>query len=142
MDVSDILKDKGSDVVALAADDSVADAVALLANHYIGSVVVRDTSGGIAGIVSERDVVRSLHEHGAAVLGKTVGELMTTDVVTCGKHDPIAGIMAMMTAHRFRHVPVVEDGKLAGIISIGDVVRSRIEEAQAEVDALRQYILT
>ena len=140
MDVSDILKHKGSDVIGLTVDDTVAEAVALMAKNQIGAVLVKDASGGIAGILSERDVVRSLHELGGGVLDKPVAELMTTDVVTCAAGDPIAGIMAMMTAHRFRHLPVIDDDKLVGMISIGDVVRNRIEEAQAEVDALRQYI--
>lgn len=140
MYVSDMLKSKGGDVIAVDASDPVGAALKMMVENQIGAVLVKDALGGIAGILSERDLVRAVHEHGAAVVAKTVGELMTTQVVTCGPQDPVAGIMAMMTAHRFRHVPVVDDGRVIGMISIGDVVKNRIEEAQSEVDALRRYI--
>jgi CBS domain-containing protein len=102
--------------------------------------VTDDSGGGIAGILSERDVVRGMHAHGDKGFAKPVSELMTAEVVTCDPKDPVAAIMGMMTAQRFRHVPVVQEGKLVGMISIGDVVKSRIEEAQSEVEALRHYI--
>jgi CBS domain-containing protein len=140
MYVSDILKSKGAKVIALGATEPVSAAVALLAENKIGAVLVTDEGGGIAGIVSERDVVRAIHAHREKVLSKKVGELMTKEVVTCDPKDPVAAIMGMMTSQRFRHVPVVEEGKLIGMISIGDVVKSRIEEAQSEVEALRHYI--
>jgi CBS domain-containing protein len=107
--------------------------------NRIGAVLVLDAQGQIAGILSERDLVRSLPRH-KSILDKTVGDLMTAPVITCSSKDPVAAIEGLMTANRFRHVPVVDDGQLVGIISIGDVVKNRIEEAQAEVDALRRYI--
>ncbi len=108
--------------------------------NRIGAVLVVDADGGIAGILSERDLVRGLPRHGKMILEKTVGELMTSPVITCSSKDPVAAIEGLMTSNRFRHVPVVDDGRLVGMISIGDVVKNRIEEAQAEVDALRRYI--
>jgi CBS domain-containing protein len=140
MFVSDILKGKGRNVVSLTSEQPVGEALALMAQHRIGAVLVLDAGGGIAGILSERDLVRAMHRHGKAVFDKRVADLMTTPVVTCSPKDPVGAIEGMMTAQRFRHVPVVEEGKLIGIVSIGDVVKNRIEEAEAEVDALRRYI--
>ncbi len=140
MYVANILKVKGNDIVTISPGEPVAAALAMLAEKRIGSLLVLDEQGKIAGILSERDLVRAMHKHHDQFLNKRVGELMTTRVVTCSSKDPVAAIMGMMTAQRFRHVPVVDDGKLIGIISIGDVVKSRIEEAEAEVDALRLYI--
>lgn len=140
MYVSDILKAKGDKVITLGSAAPVSAAVALLAENRIGAVLVTDDAGGIAGILSERDVVRAMHVHREKVFAKTVGELMTHEVVTCDPKDPVAAIMGMMTSQRFRHVPVLDAGKLVGMISIGDVVKSRIEEAQSEVEALRHYI--
>lgn len=140
MYVSDILKKKGESVITLGATEPVSVAVALLAENRIGAVLVIDDRSDIAGILSERDVVRGMHVHGESAFAKPVGELMTAEVVTCEPKDPVAAIMGMMTAQRFRHVPVIQDGNLVGMISIGDVVKSRIEEAQSEVEALRHYI--
>jgi CBS domain-containing protein len=140
MYVSDILKAKGNNVITLRTTEPVSAAVSLLAENRIGAVLVTDERGGIAGILSERDVVRGMHAHGDKAFAKPVSELMTAEVVTCDPKDPVAAIMGMMTAQRFRHVPVVQEGKLVGMISIGDVVKSRIEEAQSEVEALRHYI--
>ncbi|HSO42469.1 MAG TPA: CBS domain-containing protein [Rhodospirillales bacterium] len=140
MYVSDILKVKGGEVVSITATETIYAALSLLATNKIGAVLVTDPQGGIAGIMSERDLVRAMHKYGKDLFDKHVGDLMTSNVVTCSPKDPVAAIMGMMTSQRFRHVPVVEDGKLAGMISIGDVVKSRIEEAQFEVDALRRYI--
>ena len=138
--VSDILKDKGDRVVSIGAHESARAAIALMVQNRIGAVLAKQPDGGIAGILSERDVVAAMHAHGEQTFTKPVGELMTKDVVTCAPDDPVAGVMAMMTAQRFRHMPVVAGDRLVGMISIGDVVKNRIEEAQAEVDALRQYI--
>jgi CBS domain-containing protein len=140
MFVSEILKGKGGNVVSVTSEQPVGEALAIMAKHRIGAVLVVDPGGGIAGILSERDLVRAMHNHGKAVFDKLVGDLMTTPVVTCSPKDPVGAIEGMMTAQRFRHVPVVEDGKLIGIVSIGDVVKHRIEEAEAEVEALRRYI--
>ena len=140
MFVSDILKGKGGNVVSLLSQQPVSEALALMAQHRIGAVLALDTSGGIAGILSERDLVRAMHRYGKAVFDKRVSDLMTTPVVTCSPKDPVGAIEGMMTSQRFRHVPVVEEGELIGIVSIGDVVKNRIEEAEAEVEALRRYI--
>ena len=140
MYVSDILKTKGDTIVSLSADEPIHAALALMATNRIGAVLVIDANGAIAGIVSERDLVRSMHTHGKEFFDKRVSELMTATVVTCSPKDPIPAIMGMMTSQRFRHVPVIDEGKVVGMISIGDVVKSRIEEAQFEVDALRRYI--
>ena len=140
MFVADILKRKGGTITSVTPEQPIAEAVALMAQHRIGAVLVVDGGGGIAGILSERDLVRAMNKNGKAVFDKTVGDLMTSPVVTCTPKDPVGAIEGMMTAQRFRHVPVIEDGKLVGIVSIGDVVKTRIEEAEAEVDALRRYI--
>ncbi len=112
----------------------------MMNQHRIGAVLIMTERGEIAGILSERDLVRAMHRFGRDVFDKTVSELMTAPVITCSPRDPIAAIVGMMTAQRFRHVPVVEDRRLIGLICIGDVVKSHIEEAEAEVDALRRYI--
>lgn len=140
MYVTDILRSKGARIVSVSEDDSVNDAIGLLCSNRIGAVLVLDKQGGLAGILSERDLVRGLQRHGKAVFDKPITELMTTQVITCSPGDPVASIEGLMTANRFRHVPVMENNQLVGVISIGDVVKNRIEEAQAEVDALRRYI--
>lgn len=140
MYVANILKAKGNEIMTISPGEPVAAALEILGEKRIGALLVLDDNGKIAGILSERDLVRAMQKHHEKVFSKRVGDLMTTRVVTCSSKDPVAAIMGMMTAQRFRHVPVVDDGKLVGIISIGDVVKSRIEEAEAEVDALRQYI--
>lgn len=139
MKVADILKFKGADIVSIGPEEPVVAAVALLAENRIGAVLVMD-GDKLLGILSERDIVRALNDHKEAVVQKRVNDLMTREVVTCRPEDEIAAIRGMMTAQRFRHVPVSDGTKLIGIISIGDVVRNRIEEAEAEVDALRRYI--
>jgi CBS domain-containing protein len=140
MFVADILKGKGSSIVSVSPEQHISEALSMMAQHRIGAVLVVDGQGGIAGILSERDMVRAMHKLGKAAFDKSVGDLMTTPVVTCSPKDPVPAIEGMMTSQRFRHVPVLDDGKLVGIISIGDVVKTRIEEAEAEVDALRRYI--
>ncbi|MBK8176299.1 MAG: CBS domain-containing protein [Rhodospirillales bacterium] len=140
MFVGNILKGKGGSIISVSAGQPIGDALALMAQHRIGAVLVCDEAGGIGGILSERDLVRAMNKFGKGVFDKTVSDLMTTPVVTCSPKDPVAAIEGMMTSQRFRHVPVVEDGALVGMISIGDVVKCRIEEAEAEVDALRRYI--
>ena len=140
MYVFNILKAKGNETVTIDPGESVTAALARPQVWRPGALRVLVGHRNIAGILSERDLVRAMNKHRESIFKKRVGELMTTRVVTCSPKDPVAAIMGMMTAQRFRHVPVVDDGKLVGIISIGDVVKSRIEEAEAEVDALRQYI--
>jgi CBS domain-containing protein len=114
----------------------------MLHENRIGAVLVLNAAGKIAGILSERDIVSGMAKHGAAVTTMTVGSLMTREVMTCQPTDLIADIMATMTARRIRHLPVVEEGQLLGIISIGDVVKSRLDEAAHEVDSLREYVMT
>lgn len=137
--VSDILKTKGADVVAVPPSLPVSDAAKLLAEKRIGSVLVMDREK-IAGILSERDIVRTLAAEGASCLDGPVSRLMTAKVVTCRPDQSISDVMELMTSGRFRHVPVVADGRLAGMISIGDVVKWRLEEAQEEVRQMAAYV--
>lgn len=142
MKVATILGDKGREVVTTNPDATLLDVVETLREHRIGCIVVTDGKDGIAGIVSERDVVRAIAASGADILNSPVSGCMTRKVVTCGVDDTIDTIMAKMTEGRFRHMPVVEEGKLAGLISIGDVVKLRLEQAEQEASAMRDYIAT
>jgi len=139
--VANILDGKGRDVLTVTPESSVAALVKLLAEKRIGAVPVVDGAGKVRGIVSERDVVRALAGD-AAVLDRKVETLMTREVQTCILGDTVADLMEIMTRGRFRHLPVIDQGKLIGIISIGDVVKQRVAEAQSEVDALTTYITT
>jgi CBS domain-containing protein len=141
MFVSDILGTKGGLVYTISPATSVAQAAAQLSTRRIGSLVVVDKHGDVAGIVSERDIVRALAQFGDLALDRDVGEIMTRDVVTCDPDDSIDAIMAAMTRGRFRHVPVVKHGELYGLVSIGDVVKARLEEQAHETEALRAYIV-
>lgn len=140
MKVENILQSKGTAVFAVPASTPVKDAVALLAEKNIGAVVVSGAGGSVAGIFSERDVVRRLKSEGADALSRTVGDCMTPDPITCTMATTVDELMSCMTQKRIRHVPVVEQGRLLGIVSIGDVVKRKIEEAEREAAALRQYI--
>jgi CBS domain-containing protein len=140
--VKSILKEKGPGVVAVGPDMRVIDALQVLADKRIGAVLVWDNDQKIMGILSERDVVRALPVKGAGILDIPVSELMTRTVVTCRPEDTVDRLMALMTDNRIRHVPVVESGKLMGIVSIGDVVKNKIAEAEMEAQALKQYIAT
>ena len=137
--VSDILKSKGREVVTAPPSLPVADAARLLSEKRIGSLLILDR-GTIAGILSERDIVRTLAAEGPSCLDGPVSRLMTSKVVTCTPGQTIAEVMEMMTTGRFRHVPVLDDGGLAGMISIGDVVKWRLEEAQEEVRQMAAYV--
>jgi CBS domain-containing protein len=136
------LKSKGRDVVTTGPNTTLLDIADLLGKHGIGCVVVTGADGKVVGIVSERDIVRQLARAGAKVLKDPVASCMTKTVVTCREADTIDRLMAEMTAHRFRHMPVVERGRLCGLVSIGDVVRMRIAEAEMEAAAMREYIAT
>ena len=142
MPVTSILKSKGSNIFTVGAGESLAAIAKSLAGKRIGAVVVTDAKGAIAGIVSERDVVRAVAEHGAAALQMTAGDVMSSPVRTCRPEDTEAELMSLMTVHRIRHLPVVEGGKLAGMISIGDVVKFRMEGMQREAEDMRSYIET
>jgi CBS domain-containing protein len=140
MQVKHILSKKGRDVVTIASESTLSEAARLMARRRIGAVVVRNREGAISGILSERDLVRAIAEESVAALAKTVGGYMTREVTTCCERDTIEDLMETMTCGRFRHVPVVEDDRLIGIVSIGDVVKTRIAETVREAEDLREYI--
>ena len=140
MKVSQILTVKGDAVHSVKADDSIADAVKMLNNKKVGALLVLGDAGEIAGIISERDVVRGLGVKGVALLEQPISSLMTKDVITCDMDRAVDDLMRDMTDHRIRHLPVVENGKLAGVISIGDVVKYRVNELEDESNELREYI--
>ena len=142
MNVASILKHKGRECATISQDQPVKEAVRLLAVRKIGALVVLDEKGDIAGIVSERDIVANLANGPADVLAAPVSRVMTWDVFTCTPTDTTDQLMAQMTNSRIRHLPVKENGKLAGIISIGDVVKWRIAEVESREEALREYIAT
>lgn len=140
MSVARILEEKGSDVFTLADGASVLDAVRALGEHRVGAMVVVDADRKIMGILSERDVVGAIARRGAGALSEPVSALMTRNVVTCTQDMPINRLMELMTQGRFRHLPVERDGRLAGIVSIGDVVKRRIAEVEQEAAEIRHYI--
>ncbi|MAL77662.1 MAG: inosine-5-monophosphate dehydrogenase [Sneathiella sp.] len=142
MNVASILKVKGRDVITVSSTDSISVVAAILGQRRIGAVLVVDDEGRLQGLLSERDIVRALAESGGSCLDFRVQDLMTTNLVTIGPADTIDRVMALMTEKRIRHLPVLEEGKLVGFISIGDVVKSRIDEVEREAAALRDYIAT
>lgn len=142
MSVTVILSRKGNDIVTLSPDATLGDAVASLARNRIGAIVVTNGDMGVEGIISERDVVRLIGERGVDVLAEPLAGLMTKAVVTCAPDETVPQIMERMTRGRFRHVPVVSGGKVVGIISIGDVVKYRVEEMERESTQLRDYIMS
>ena len=142
MNVAAILKLKGRTVVTTTADKSLLEIAKLLERHGIGCVVVEGDDGKVAGIVSERDLVRAIGQAGTNVLKEPVSDYMTKTVVTAREADTIDRVMSEMSSHRFRHMPVVERGRLTGLVSIGDVVKMRIAEAEMEAAAMREYITT
>ena len=142
MNVKAILAAKklGGDIISIEPTADLATAAKLLSKHRIGSVVILGAGERLVGILSERDIVRALSEQGAGALALPVGQVMTRDVATCGEDDTVASIMERMTAGRFRHMPVVANGRLIGLISIGDVVKQRVDEIEGEAEAMRDYI--
>lgn len=142
MTVKAILSRKGSDVLTIDPAATLAAAAKLLAERRIGAIVVTGLDARVAGILSERDIVRALAERGADVLNERVDRVMTRRVVTCTETETIASVMEQMTAGKFRHLPVTDQGRLVGIVSIGDVVKYRLHEIETESQALREYILT
>jgi len=138
--ISQILKDKGDRVVTIEPDATIAELVGVLQRERIGAVVVMQEKEGLAGIISERDVAHGLAEHGAELLAKRVADLMTREVVTCTPESNVEEVMKQMTVRRFRHLPVVKDGALVGVISIGDVVKKRLDELETETTTLQEYI--
>ena len=130
----------GGDIISIEPTADLAAAAKCLASHHIGAVLIRGAGGRLVGILSERDIVRALAKHGAAALDLPVGQVMTRDVETCGEEDTVAHLMERMTAGKFRHVPVMKNGELIGVISIGDVVKERVEQFERESQALQEYI--
>ena len=140
MTVKAILSRKGGDVVTIAPTATLSAAVKLLAERRIGAILVTGPDNRVAGILSERDIVRAVALSGSKALDRPVREFMTASVRTCAPRDTEAELMALMTEHRVRHLPVVEGGKLGGMISIGDVVKNRIEEIEREAEEMKSYI--
>lgn len=142
MIVKSILSAKGDSVATIAPTATLAEAANILAKRRIGALVVTGAGGRITGIISERDIVRALAEHGGQALQFPLTDVMTRKVVTCAPTDTVSILMERMTAGKFRHLPVTDDDKLVGIVSIGDIVKYRLTELQQEQDALRDYIQT
>ena len=142
MNVKTILATKGSEVITIAPTATLEEAIAVLAKRRIGAVVVLGADQRVIGILSERDIVRALADRGAAAVKEPLAQTMTRVVVTCGEADTVSEIMERMTRGRFRHIPVVEQDRLVGIISIGDVVKQRLGEMERESEALKDYIQT
>lgn len=140
MTVRQILDEKGREVVTVSPTMSTEEAARHLAEHKIGAVIVTGVSGKIAGILSERDIVRAMASKGAAALSAPISSIMTAKVVTCTEEHTVNQVMELMTKGRFRHLPVEDHGKLIGIISIGDVVRRRIEDVEREAEEIKAYI--
>jgi CBS domain-containing protein len=142
MRISDVIRAKGNAVVTVEPQMDVRTLLGVLAEHGIGAVVVSSDGTTVEGIVSERDIVRALADRGATVISEPVSAIMTGDVKTCPPDAPVVDLMRTMTEGRFRHVPVVSGGKLAGIVSIGDIVKNRVGELEIERDSLSRYITT
>jgi len=142
MTVKTILGEKGREIVTIEPSASLADAAKLLAEKRIGAVLILGADRRLVGIISERDIVQALAMRGAAALAEPVSQTMTRKVETCNESETIGSIMERMTKGKFRHVPVLEQGRLAGIVSIGDVVKHRLQEMEHESAAMRDYILT
>ena len=142
MKLGELIKGKQQDIVKIKGNSKIAEAAETLTQKKIGALLVEDDAGGIAGILSERDIVRGMGPHGADLHDVLVSELMTRDVIRCSTDDTVNEAMAMMTDRRIRHLPVFEGDELKGFISIGDLVKCRIMEVQGEAEALRQYILS
>jgi CBS domain-containing protein len=140
MNVSQLLGDKGHDVVSVQPHRTLAEAIKTLSEKRIGAVVVTGADGALVGILSERDIIRALGKDSGAALESPVSRAMTAKVVTCRPQTSVDELMEIMTSGRFRHVPVVENGRIAGIVSIGDVVKYRVAEIEAEGRAMRDYI--
>ena len=142
MKLAELIKGKHSEVVKIRTNSKIAEAANAMTQNRIGALLVEDESGTIAGILSERDIVRGMGPHGADLHDVEVSELMTRDLIRCSSQDTVNEAMAMMTDRRIRHLPVFDDDELVGFISIGDLVKCRIMEVQGEAEALRQYIMS
>ena len=140
MQVANLLATKGRDVATVSKESTVADALTILKERRVGALVVTGDTEPLVGIFSERDVVRDLAEHGVETLSRHVEDLMSSTVTVCDEATSVTDVMKLMTEHRIRHVPVVHDGKLAGIVSIGDVVKARLDELEADKRELIEYV--
>lgn len=140
MKVKDLLAVKGSEVATISQERSVADALAVLKERGIGALVVTGSTPPLVGIFSERDAVRALASRGAEALGETVSQIMSKDVLSCDESTSVTTLMGLMTERRIRHIPVVQEGRLAGMISIGDVVKARFDELEHEKKDLLDYV--
>ena len=140
MDVETILRNKGPAVATIRPDDTVGAAIEALVSRNIGALVASQDGEAVDGIISERDIVHALARHGVALLALSVADVMTRSVVTCDPTESVAELMAEMTNRRIRHLPVVRDGRLCGIVSIGDVVKNRLDEIEYEARSLRSFI--
>ena len=141
MQVRHILQSKGRDIFSIAESATLGEAAGILAHHHVGALLIQDSGGALAGIFSERDLVRAVAEDGPLALSRTIAGYMSRQVVTCNEDDTVEDLMEMMTNGRFRHVPVLDERRrLAGMISIGDVVKNRIAETLNEANSLRDYI--
>ena len=139
MTIATILGGKGRDIISVTPDHNVRDTVALLAEKRIGAVPVMD-GGDVVGIFSERDVIHALDAHGPEVLDKSVRDVMTSPAITVSSDQPVIGALSLMTHRRIRHLPVVQDGQVIGLVSIGDLVKYRIDRIEADAEAMRSYI--
>jgi CBS domain-containing protein len=140
MNVEAILRSKGRNVVTVSPQATISAAADTLRRHGIGALVVSRDGKSVDGILSERDIVHALAEHGAAALNFEVARLMSRRVVTGTPSDTVAELMALMTGRRIRHIPIIEEGALAGIVSIGDVVKNRLDEVESEASSMREFI--
>lgn len=140
MRIDGVLRAKGTDVISVVPTATLLEAAGLLRKHRIGALLVIGPDEQVAGIISERDIVSTLAERGTAALETSVDQAMSADVVVCSPNDTVEQLMAIMTERRFRHLPVVDDGHLVGIVSIGDVVKRRLAEVSDEANALHDYI--
>lgn len=142
MIVSQILKSKSDGVITLTSDASVADAVSVMSDKGIGTIVISDDGGATpAGILSERDIVRELGKSGPSCLNSSVADMMTRKLVTCTSSDKAVAVLTAMTEGRFRHMPVIDDGRMVGLISIGDAVKGRLAQLAMERDALEGMVM-
>jgi CBS domain-containing protein len=140
MFLEQILKEKGGQVYSVAESATLKECADLLENRKVGAMVILNEAGGLIGVISERDIVKNIAKSGASALSNTVGAVMTRQVVTARGRDTVESAMSKMTDRRIRHLPVVESGRMVGVVSIGDLVKWRIAEADAEVSAIRSYI--
>jgi CBS domain-containing protein len=139
MTIATILVSKGHEVISVTAAQSVAEGVAALAERRIGALPVMD-GDKVVGVFSERDVIHAINAHGAAALARTIGEVMTAPAITVGPDEPAIGALSLMTRRRVRHLPVIENGVVIGVVSIGDLVKYRIDRIEADAEAMRSYI--